>query len=152
LTTQTNLATGTDDTEFARNWRFDEDGLEVVGSYVGSDEGPTANGPCPILILDVDGEERSIWCFHTALRRRIADELSRRPSGDLTKGERVVIRQGEKKESEGGRKYVSYYTRFPDAPSRSAKDIFANDRIDEPATSYEKSEPATGDGDADIPF
>jgi hypothetical protein len=152
---QETLTHDTDDsTEFPRNWRFDEDGLELVGLYVRSDEGQTANGPCPILILEIDGEERTVWCFHTALRRRIADEVARRPSGDLKKGERVVIRQGEKKTTaEGGREYISYFTRFPDAPKRAARDIFKSDNIDAPPTTYD-DEPARqspGDGD-DIPF
>ncbi len=96
------------DSDFPRTWRFDEDGPEVVGKYVATDEGPTQNGPCPILILEVENERRSVWCFHTALRRRIADEIARRPSGDLTPGELVGIRQGEAKMAESGRKYVSY--------------------------------------------
>jgi hypothetical protein len=140
-----------DSTEFPKNWLFAEDGLELVGRYVASEEGPTANGPCPILILEIDDEHRSVWCFHTALRRRIAAELARRPSGDFKKGERIVIRQGETKESEGGRKYVSYFVRFPDAPKRVAKDIFTKDHIDEPPADYD--EPTAGDPDRDdIPF
>jgi hypothetical protein len=135
------------DSDFPRTWRFDEDGLEVVGKYVATDEGPTQNGPCPILVLEVDGEERSVWCFHTALRRRIADEIARRSSGDLTPGETVVIRQGESKTSESGRKYVSYYTRFPEAPKRTAGEIFKADAIDSPPEP--QSDTAT---DEDIPF
>ena len=85
------------DSDFPRTWRFDEDGPEVVGKYVATDEGPTQNGPCPILILEVENERRSVWCFHTALRRRIADEIARRPSGDLTPGELVGIRQAKRR-------------------------------------------------------
>jgi hypothetical protein len=136
------------DSDFPRTWRFDEDGIEVVGRYVATDEGPTQNGRCPILILEVDGEERSLWCFHTALRRRIADEIGRRPSGDLTPGETVVIRQGEAKTSESGRKYVSYFTRFPDAPTRTAKEIFKPDAIDAPPQPHEPDMAK----DEDIPF
>ena len=143
-----------EDTEFPRNWRFDEDGLELVGCYIKSDVGPTANGDCPILVLEVDGEPRSLCSSHRA-RRRIADEVARRPHRDLKAGERIVIRQGEKKPTaEGGRAYVSYFVRFLDAPPRTAKDVFKADAIDEPPTSHDSEatpeEPAAG-GDDDIP-
>lgn len=146
-----------EESEFPRNWRFDEDGLELVGKYVKSDVGPTANGDCPILVLEIDGEPRTVWCFHTALRRRIADEVSRRPHRDLKAGERIVIRQGEKKPSaEGGREYIAYFVRFLDAPPRTAKDVFKKDTIDEPPASYDddskdEDKPKPDDGD-DIPF
>jgi hypothetical protein len=111
------------DSDFPRTWRFDKDGLEVSGRYVEIGEGTTANGPCPIVVLNADGEHRSIWLFHTAVRNRFADEVARRKDGDLTQGELVVIRQGETKESGGGRSYVSYSVRFPEAPKRSPKEI-----------------------------
>jgi hypothetical protein len=109
--------------DFPRTWRFDEDGLEVKGHYVRLDEGHTQNGPCPIVVLNVDGEHRSVWAFHAALRNRLADEVGRRSDGDLTQGERVVIRQGEVKQGASGYSYRSYVVRFPDAPKRSPKDI-----------------------------
>jgi hypothetical protein len=111
------------DTDFPRTWRFDEDGLEVTGRYVEITEGTTANGPCPIVVLTVDGERRSVWLFHTAVRNRFSDEIGRRKDGDLTQGELVSIRRGETKESAGGRSYVAYAVRFPEAPRRSPKEI-----------------------------
>jgi hypothetical protein len=112
-----------DSSDFPRTWRFDEDGLEVKGRYVEFSEGSTANGLCSIIVLNVDGERRSVWAFHTALRNRLADEVARRCEGDLTQGELVVIKQGETKQSGGGRSYVSYAVRFPEAPKRSPKEI-----------------------------
>jgi hypothetical protein len=122
LTEQT--VTERHDSDFPRNWLFEEDGLEVEGRYVELTEGTTANGPCPIVVLNVDGEHRSVWLFHTAVRRRFADEVARRMDGDLTQGELVVIHRGETKESAGGRSY-SYTVRFPEAPKRSPKEILA---------------------------
>jgi hypothetical protein len=113
------------ESDFPRNWLFDEDGLEVEGRYVEITEGTTANGPCPIVVLNVDGERRSVWLFHTAVRNRFADEVARRKDGDLTQGELVSIRRGETKESAGGRSYVSYAVRFPEAPKRSPKEILS---------------------------
>ena len=69
------------ESDFPRNWLFDEDGLEVEGRYVEITEGTTANGPCPIVVLNVDGERRSIWLFHAAVRNRFADEVARRTKG-----------------------------------------------------------------------
>lgn len=109
--------------DYPRGWRFDEDGLEVTGRFVEFDEGVTANGPCPIVVLDVDGEPRSVWLFHTASRSRFADEVARRKSGNLDVGELVRVRQGEQKQGGNGRSYTSYQIRFPEAPKRSPKDI-----------------------------
>jgi hypothetical protein len=126
------------ESDFPRNWLFDEDGLEVEGRYVEITEGTTANGPCPIVVLNVGGERRSVWLFHTAARNRFADEIARRKDGDLTQGELVSIRRGETKESAGGRSYVSYTVRFPEAPKRSPKEIL--------------SEPDEPEEDDSIPF
>lgn len=65
------------------------------------------------------------------MRNRFADEIARRRDGDLTQGELVVIRRGETKESAGGRSYVSYAVRFPEAPKRSPKEIL-DDAAGEP--------------------
>jgi hypothetical protein len=139
--------TVTQDQDFPRGWRFDEDGLEVEGRYVKADVGRTANGSAPIIVLDVDGEERSVWCFHTALRNRIADELATRVAGDFNPGELILIRQGEKKTGANDRAYVSYTVRFPEAPKRNARAIFKADPIDEPPTAVE-----SGPDEGDIPF
>ena len=83
------------ESDFPRNWIFDEDGL-------------------------------------------VADEIARRKEGDLTQGELVSIRRGETKESAGGRSYVSYAVRFPEAPKRSPKEIL--------------SEPEPAPESDDVPF
>jgi hypothetical protein len=107
--------------EYPRNWRFDEDGLEVRGKFVKFDQGMTQEyGDCPIVVLNVDGEERSVWLFHTALRSKFQKEVNRR---DFVVGEQVNIKQvGEKKGK--NRTYMNYMVAFPDAPPLDAKAIF----------------------------
>jgi transcriptional regulator with XRE-family HTH domain len=87
------------------------------------DEGPTAYGDKPILVLEVDGEKRSVWLLETALQSRFADEVRKRPTGDLTPGERIIIHRGEMVRSGTGRDYRSFKVRFPDRPKREAAEI-----------------------------
>jgi hypothetical protein len=115
--------TESNDDEYPRNWRWDEDGDTVEGLFVGFDEGPTAYGDRPILVLHVDGEARNIWLLETALRARLADEVAKRPTRDLTAGEQVQIHRGEVVTSGTGRDYRSFKVRFPDRPKRKATDI-----------------------------
>lgn len=119
----TEQATTTPETEeeFPRNWRFDEDGTTVMGTFVKFDLGQTQEyGECPIVVLEVDGEERSVWLFHTALRNKFQKEVNRR---DFVVGEQVNIKQkGEKKGKKY--KYTDYMVAFPDAPPLDAKAIF----------------------------
>ena len=105
-------------------WRWDEHGHPIRGTYVRMDEAATDYGRSAIVVLDVDGEERSVWLFEAAIVSKFRDELAKRPSGDFTAGERVEIDRGaEKVESANGRSYWPYRVRFPDAPKRSAGDI-----------------------------
>lgn len=133
--------------DFPRNWRWDEDGDDVVGRYVRIDEAPTSYGEKPIVVLEINGEERSVWLLETALRNRVADEVAKRPSGDLTPGERVVIHRGDKKRSAAGREYRAFTARFPDARKRSAMEILG--ASSEPVAEIESGASRDGDG---IPF
>lgn len=134
--------------DYPRNWRFDEDGGDVEGRYVRISAAPTSYGEKPIVVLEIDGEERSVWLLETALRNRIADEVAKRPSGDLTPGERVVIHRGDKKTSAAGREYRAFTARFPDAPKRSAAEILGAS-----SESAAENESASGASrDDDIPF
>jgi hypothetical protein len=106
------------------SWRWDEDGRSVRGTYVRMDEAATDYGRSAIVVLDVGGEERSVWLFEAAIVSKFRDELAKRPSGDFTAGERVEIDRGaDKVESANGRSYWPYRVRFPDAPKRSAASI-----------------------------
>jgi hypothetical protein len=80
------------------------------------DEAATDYGRSAIVVLDIDGEERSVWLFEAAFVSKFREELAKRPSGDFTAGERVEIDRGtEKVESANGRNYWPYRVRFESA-------------------------------------
>jgi hypothetical protein len=133
-----------DEPDYPRNWRWEEDGDTLAGTFVEITEGPTSYGDRPIVVLDVDGERRSIWLFETALQNRFADEVRKRTSGDLTVGERITIVRGEMVTSGTGRNYRAFKVRFPDRPKRKATDILG--------TPAHEPEPATSENDDELPF
>jgi hypothetical protein len=138
----------TPDETFPATWRWDEHGRTVQGAYVRMDEAATDYGRRAIIVLNVNGEERSVWLFDTALVSKFQDQLATRPTGDFTAGERILIERGEEKvESSGGRRYWPYRVRFPDAPKRSASDILGVDK----ANTVEL-EPDDAQSDDEIPF
>jgi hypothetical protein len=144
-----------------RSWRFgtgkDADGNTIRGEYVATESGFSrySDEPVPILVLDnVDGERRAVWCNDTALRNKVRDELARRGADDFVPGERVVIaRSDEKKQSAAGNSYWYYRVVWPDAPRRTAADVFGVQSI---PTTYgsvtETNHPVDTDTDDDIPF
>ena len=116
--------TVTTDTTFPRSWSWDEDGDLLRGRYVEISEAPTREGVKPVLIVEVEGgERRTCWLFHEALRNKLAEEVARRPTGDLIPGEPIVIERLPWRESEGGRRYRAYRVAFPERPKRSAREI-----------------------------
>lgn len=118
---------------FPAYWDWQADGLAVEGTFVKMDQGPTAYGTRPILILDVDGVERSVWVNTDALRSKLADELKRRKARNFDVGERIIVRRGaEKKMSANDRGYWPFYVKFLDAPELDAAGILEVDD-DEPA-------------------
>jgi hypothetical protein len=137
-----------DETDFARAWRWDEDGLHLEGTYLRLEEGPSEYGRRAIVVLDVDGTERALWLSQQALRSKFADELERRSAGDFTIGEAVVVERGaEKTKSQNDRAYWPFTVRFPDAPHRSAAEILGTD------VGAGTSEPANeAAADDDLPF
>jgi hypothetical protein len=120
------------ETDFPVTWRWEEDGDEIDGTFVEIDEGPTAFGVKPIVVLEVAGEKRTLWLLETALRNKFMDEVARRPSGDLTVGERIVVRRGGMRESASGKSYRSFHTDFPDRPKRRAAQILGSTSSPEP--------------------
>ena len=145
-------------TGYPETWKFDEHGDLVAGTFVRFDEGPTRDyGMRVILVLDVDGVERSVWLSQTALFNKVQDELNRRTSKTLEPGERVVVQRHEKTTSENGRSYWPFAVSFPDRPVKSTNDLF---ELDEGPVAYETKEPtetkerAPGDVGPDdgIPF
>jgi hypothetical protein len=111
------------ETDYPRAWDWEADGSELEGAYLAIESAPTAQGKRPILVLEVNGEPRTVWLFHEALVSKFREELEERPEGDLRQGEPIVIKRGEKKTSQNGRDYVDYRVRFPEAPKRSPLDM-----------------------------
>jgi hypothetical protein len=133
---QETVAPAESEEEFPQNWRFDEDGAEVRGKFVKFDVGQTQEyGDCPIVVLNVDGEERSVWLFHSALRSKFQKEVNRR---DIEPGEQINIRQAGEKKSGNNRTYMNYIVAFVDAPPLDAKAIFG-------------AVPTAADPDDDVP-
>src|SRR4029453_4407331 len=121
----------TDDaaTGYPERWKFDEHGDLVAGTFVRFDEGPTRDyGLRVILVLDVDGAERSIWLSQTALFNKVKDELNRRATKTLDPGERVVIQRHEKTTSENGRSYWPFVVSSPARPEKSTTELFDLDK------------------------
>jgi hypothetical protein len=125
----------------------------VAGTFVHFDEGATRDYRMRvILVLDVDGAERSIWLSQTALFNKVKDKLNRRTSKTLKPSERVVVQRHEKTTSENGRSYWPFVVSFPDRPEKSTTDLFG---LDEGLVRYEKTEPASEqpeEADDGIPF
>jgi hypothetical protein len=154
MTTQTVTEQQAGETAYPETWKFGDHGDLVAGTFVRFDEGPTRDyGMRVILVLDVDGRERSIWLSQTALFNKVRDELNRRASKALDPGERVVVQRHEKTTSENGREYWPFVVSFPDRPEKSTTDLFG---LDEGIVRYDKepTEPAPGDvgPDGDVPF
>ena len=69
---------------YPRTLLWEEDGEDlgdrrrVSGRFVGLDEAPTRNGLKPILVLEIDGEERSVWVLHGPFQDKLTEELERR--------------------------------------------------------------------------
>lgn len=91
-------------------------------------------GRCPIIVLDVEGERRSVWLTQTALRSKFAEELERRGAADFTPGEPVSIeRATEMKESGTGKRYWPFSVAFGNAPTKTAAAILAGTETVAPA-------------------
>jgi hypothetical protein len=120
-----------------RTWDWREDGAHVSGRFVRFDEAPTRGyGYKPVLIVDVDGEHRTVWLFHEALLNQFREEVIRRGTGNLEDGERIdVFQVGDKVSESTGRTYTDYKAVFPDRPKRSGVDILgARDKpVEKPA-------------------
>jgi hypothetical protein len=151
--------------EYPKRWIFDErdqgkddwvDGSIADGEFVRFDQAPTADyGQKPILVLLIDGVERSLWIVHDALYGRFRDELGRRSIPKLVPGERVVIEKlPGKTQSKSGRDYINYRVMFPDAPAPDEAALFGLSQLAEPidaAEEVEVSVSSESDGDG-IPF
>jgi hypothetical protein len=152
---------GDDSPSYPETWLWDEHGDVCSGTFRRFDKGATREyGKRLIMVLEVDGRERSVWLLQTALYERIRDELSERPDRRLAVGERVTIhRQAETKTQDGKRSYRPFRAYFPDRPELDVDREFeldapARQQRSEPERGTEQT-PATGSSDAlddDIPF
>lgn len=90
------------DQGYPTTWMWEEDGNEVIGKAVRKETAITENGPCDILVLEVDGVLRSVWLMHTALISKL--QRMRPKAGDF-----VGIRWlGQREPKSGGRPYYDY--------------------------------------------
>lgn len=120
------------DEGFPAYWDWEAEGL-ADGIFRRMESGPTSFGTRAILILEIDGKERSIWVTTQSLRSKLADELQRRGTRDFTPGERIEIRRGaEKKVSAADRAYWPFVAIFHDAPTSDAAALLGLDG-DDPA-------------------
>jgi hypothetical protein len=110
---------------YPQTWIWDEHGDVIEGTYVELSEAHTRfdGEPRPILVLEVAGEKRTVWLFHTALQNQLREELLRRPDNELRVGEPIRIERLGKQESENGFTYMNYRASFPESPKRSALNI-----------------------------
>lgn len=112
------------------------------------ESGPTAFGQKPIVILAVEGVERSLWITTDPLRSKLADELERRGARSFDVGEQIVItREAEKRISSNDRAYWAFKATFPDSPARDAADLLGA-HIDQSL----KWETTTVEREDEIPF
>jgi hypothetical protein len=143
LSTQTTEETKT---KYPGTWRWDEDGDVIEGTYVELSEAHTRfdSETRPILVLEVNGEQRTVWLFHTALQNQLREELLRRSDNELRVGEPVRIERLGEQKSENGFIYMNYRASFPESPKRSPLDILGGPTRQGPEP---ESEPDDG-----IPF
>jgi hypothetical protein len=143
-----------DQKQYPRSWLFDEDGDVCAGTFVRFDRGPTKGyGKKTIAVLEVTGEERSVWLYQAALYGGFRDEIADRRGHELVAGERVVIeRGGMKRNEDGSREYRDFTVYFPDRPQPSTEELFPDLDAPRRVEGPEKTGDDGSDGKDDIPF
>ena len=112
---------------------------------------PFVNVESESLILDIDGEERSIWLLNEALFNQFRQEIQSRPERKLASGERVVVqRLGKRKSESTGREYVDFRVHFPDRPEPTLEQLWGDDIAADKATDQQAAD--EGKTDDGIPF
>jgi hypothetical protein len=156
------LIAGGDAPTYPETWLWDDHGDVCSGTFCRFDKAATREyGAKLIMILEVDGRERSIWLLQTALYERVRDELAERPERKLAASERVAIhRLAETKTQDGKRTYRPFRIYFPDRPPLDIASEFNLDESKAPRPARERGpttepEPTPAPTDAlddDIPF
>jgi hypothetical protein len=132
-----------DPSDYPRWWNWDEDGDICAGSFVRFTRGHSEYGEKTIVVLAVEGEERSIWLHETVLFDEFRRELLHRPSRELDLGEMVIVKRGEKRKTQDGkRSFRSFRIRFPDRPEPSTSDLL---KLDEEPGAKTPEKPDDGD-------
>jgi len=85
---------------------FDNEGDQVVGTFVRLDHGQNSLGESvPIAVLDVNGERRTVWLFHMSLKSKFK-RLAPHPAALV--GRTVGVRYLGRRTSGTGRDYADY--------------------------------------------
>jgi hypothetical protein len=113
-------------TDFPQAWLWETDGDIERGKFVRFTTGPTKlYGRKPIAVLDVAGEERSIWITTHLLFAAFKEELERRENNTLEPGEEITIRwSGKKQPDGGGPSYHVHRTTFHASPGDRPENMF----------------------------
>jgi hypothetical protein len=129
-----------DPDDYPAAWIWDDDGDRVGGSFVRFDRGHTRQyGDKTIVVLNVDGVERSVWLTQTVLYGKFRDELRERPSRTIEPGERITISRRGKVESENATgSYWGFSVVFHDKPAPETSDLFPD--LDGPAAAKPEAE------------
>jgi hypothetical protein len=141
--------------DFPESWIWDEHGDRVSGTFVRFTRGQTkAYGARTIVVLAVDGVERSIWLSQTVLYNKFRDELRDRTDHSLEPGEAITIRRKGKVESPDAMgAYWAFDVIFHDKPPLETGDLFPD--LDEEPTRTTEPKPAkteSSQDDGGIPF
>lgn len=112
--------------DYPANWIFDEHGETIAGTFLRFERGQTKNyGAKPIAVLEVDGQERSLWLNTAVLAGKFRDELQERPQRELVLGERIIVtRLGKATAADGKTEYWSFRVLFPDKPALKTEELF----------------------------
>jgi hypothetical protein len=121
-----NVAEQAEQADFPRAWLWESDGNIESAKFVKFDKGMTKlYGAKPIVVLEVDGEERSVWLTTTVLFETFKRELESRESHALDPGETISIRwAGKKQPNGGGPAYHVHRVTFHDSPGQSPEAMF----------------------------
>lgn len=141
--------------EYPQWWDWDENGNTASGTFVRAGRGYTQHGDRPFVVLEIDGEERTVWLHQDVLRNLFAREVQRRPDKRIAAGERITLWRLNERTSGNGRTYIDFRGAFPDSPEVTQSDIFGpppESRSDDKPATEEQADATAGSGDGDIPF
>jgi hypothetical protein len=150
MSTQQSSTSAGEKPSYPAFWDFDQDGPLLAAPFVRFSQGQTKlYGPKPVCVVEVDGEERSLWLTQTVLFQNFRRELQGRPDHTLVVGERISAEKHEPKMGENGREYIDFTVVFHDSPAVTTDTLFGLETG--PTAKQEEPQPAS-DVDDDVPF